>query len=237
MNSFIVSIGLTTPFIPGRRLNLDGLLSGLIYERTQDVARAIEEVPLARQNGIYEGSSAFVTTPFHADPLTVSGGVRVQVLDPDLVQNKIRAKSGQKRWPRIDTQRGDYQSFVNEYVTIATPYVHFIGTGDMDAVRALFDDVAFIGKKRSSGFGQTVSIDVTPFEAQAAHPAFVLPDGTPARPLPLALFQGLSNGDFVDGYERARPPYIDGEPERCALPVHVGFGLEDMAARLTGAEL
>jgi len=58
--AFAIRLELATPIIPGRRFMLDALLSGLLFERLGDAARAVAEIPLSRHGQTWCGSQALL---------------------------------------------------------------------------------------------------------------------------------------------------------------------------------
>ena len=55
---------------------LDALLSGLLFERWGDPARAIEEIPLARRDATWCGSQALLEGPCEVVPVTYTMALR-----------------------------------------------------------------------------------------------------------------------------------------------------------------
>lgn len=237
MAHFLASITLATPFIPGKRLNLDSLLAGIIYERTANVDQALNDIPLRRTDAVWEGSACFFETPVFLSDYTSIGGLRPATMNASVLAMKTRKRDGVKKesYPRIDLARGPHQNRLSRYKTVTASRIHFLGTGDLSGVGDLLKDVRFIGTKRSAGFGQVKAIDLVEFECSSAHPALVLPDNTPARPIPLEQFRSLSNGACLEGYERVRPPYFEGDFVLCALPTWNEIAEGDLEGKLVSS--
>jgi hypothetical protein len=217
--AFVVRIGLKSPIIPGRRLMLDALLSGLLFARTGDPARAVEEIPLARVGETWCGSQALLEGPCATVPTVYAMALRAE---RDLSPGSVRPDGRGGKFQRIETKRGPYQNRLTEMLTYEARAVWFCGRGDLDAIRGLLEDVPTIGKKRSSGFGaiSRESIDIEEIDHELA--GLMLSDGTPARAVPLETWREIGGGDDVEmAYEAARPPYWQSEHETCAVPSHL----------------
>ena len=147
--AFVVRIGLKSPIIPGRRLMLDALLAGLLFARTGDPARAVEEIPLARVGETWCSSQALLEGPCATVPTVYAMALRAE---RDLSPGSVRPDGRGGKFQRIETKRGPYQNRLTEMLTYEARAVWFCGRGDLDAIRGLLEDVPTIGKKRSSGF-------------------------------------------------------------------------------------
>jgi hypothetical protein len=82
-STFAVRLELRTPIIPGRRFMMDALLSGLLFDRLGDPARAVAEIPLARRDATWCGSQALLEDPCEVVPVTYAMALRpVRDLSP-----------------------------------------------------------------------------------------------------------------------------------------------------------
>lgn len=220
----LITIGLKTPIIQGKRLNFDSLLAGLNFQEYEDIYRAISEVPLEKIGPVFAASSLFMKGPVYSSEHKIMGGLRVATLDPSLFKTKLRnhKPSGQKIpfYPRTDTQRGPHQNISSNFQMASTTEIYFFARGDRARIEQLVGDLQFIGTKRNVGFGEITSVTIEALESVWPHFPILMPDGTPARPLPLDFFQTISNADYVDSFERYAPPYFSGDIPRCAAPVY-----------------
>jgi hypothetical protein len=229
--AFVVGMGLKSPIIPGRRLMLDALLSGLLFERTGDPTRAIEEIPLVRVGQTWCGSQVLLEGPCAAIPMVYTMALRAE---RDLSPKSVRPGGRGGKFQRIESGRGPYQNKLTEMLAYEARAVWFCGRGSLDAIQGLLEDVPAIGKKRSSGFGaiSRESIDIE--EIDGEWPGLMLSDGTPARAVPVEVWKEIGGSEDVEfAYEAARPPYWQGEHETCAVPSHLVVDREQ-AGKLIG---
>jgi hypothetical protein len=225
---FALRMELSEPIIPGRRLMLDGLLSGLLFERTGDPRRAVEEIPLGRIGRMWCGSQVLLEGPCEAVPAVHVMALRAAI---DLSPAAVRPTGRAGRYPGVDPSRGHYQNKVDTRRAYEAHAVWFCGLGDVALVRTLLSDVAAIGTKRSSGYGRIRegSLEVEPIETR--HPGVMLCDGTPARAVPIGTWQSLGGCDDVEvAAEITEPPYWRGEHMPCAVPRHLVVSHEVVTA-------
>ena len=215
MTPFLVKMDLCAPVILGRRLTLDALLASQIYERTGCVETAHETIPLERIGEIWTGSQAFVDGYVPSRMVTVIGSLRA---DHDLTPDIIAPSGRRKTFPTVESNRGDYKNFMSIYRTHEAPCVWFSGRGDVDAVTELLNGVSGIGTKRSHGYGQVVRVHVRAVSGENQYAGLKLADGSPARPIPAAFWQDISDKSALISAERFKPPYWDGKSVLCAVP-------------------
>ena len=201
---FALRMELREPIIPGRRLMLDGLLSALLFERTGDARRAVEEIPLARIGRMWCGSQVLLEGPCEA-VLAVHVMALRATIDCTALAAAARPTGRSGCYPAVDQRRGPYQNRVDTRRAYEAHAVWFCGFGDVATVHGLLADVAAIGTKRSSGYGRIRegSLEVEPIEA--GHPGVMLCDGS--RPGPGKLADpGTSGGPWAVGMtSRWRP--------------------------------
>lgn len=97
---------------------------------------------------------------------------------------------------------------------IACDTLTFYCTGDMDAIEDLLLDVDGIGTKRNIGMGEVYNFKIKEIDQEQC--GLILPDGTPARALPIRDWSG-KDGWFQDRMT-TRAPYYNGLPELCWAP-------------------
>jgi len=228
--AFVLRLGLKTPIIPGRRLMLDGLLSGLLFERTGDLTLATQEIPLARVGKTWCGSQAFLEGPCATVPVVYIMNLRAEL---DLSPASVHPDGRSGKYQRIETGRGPYKNRMTEMRSYEARSVWFCGRGNIAEIRELLDDVPAIGKKRSSGFGaiDRESVDIEEIDGEMT--GVMLSDGTPARTVPIETWNEIGGGSAELAYEAVRPPYWQGLHETCAVPSHLVVD-RDQAGRLTG---
>jgi len=215
---FLIRLALVTPLILTHRTTLDAILAGLIFAETGDLNRALGDVPLAKQEGLWCASSVFLQGPVINDVLIAGSSVRPQALDAAMFRTKTTG-----RYVNVDPSGGDFRNRQTEMRAHATPAAYFMGQGDLDEVRRLMGAMAGMGKRRASGFGQ---IDMARSEFIALdYPrpqgVLMLSDGTPSRPIPVEAWRRLrSLAPVLRAVVRFEPPYNLSEPAECVLPVH-----------------
>ena len=209
---FIAEIRLRTPIVwaDDAPMTLDALLAASLYRLTGDLDTAHQTIPLTRSQGIWHGSSLFLVDPipsgirFIADLSPVRGDLPDYAKPP----KRILRKGGRFK-PQLDT-----------YPAYDCALAVLFGHGDLDRVRDLLEELPGLGKKVAQGHGGIRSVHLRPL---AVDRSFVLPDGTPARPIPVAMWSqmtGVSPGARDLG--ATSPPYgkLAGRSVMCEHPIH-----------------
>lgn len=224
--AFRVTAELTTPIILSGEtfLTLDALLSGVIFEDTGSVERALTEIPLDRTQDVWHGSAVFLSTCAlrTAAPFKAGLGMRdIENGSIDRLALKRLAKGARKGGvAKIDTVRDAYQSTLVYYSAYRTPWACWFGCGDIVAVEDLLRDVPAIGKKRRQGYGRVERIEVEPIEEDFSLSRIVGGARQPMRPISLETWGLLYRGGEACsiGCTRSAPPYFQGEAQMCAIP-------------------
>ena len=126
---------------------------------------------------------------------------------------------------------GPYQNVIEELIAYEASALWFAGTGHIDAVRDLLSDATSIGRKRSSGRGQIIRVDVE--ETCVANAGWSFLDQTPARAIPVGEWSGDEPGECA--VERWTPPSWRGDLDTCVVPSHLVVGRAE-AMRLIGVD-
>lgn len=218
---FLCYFALNTPALLGRRLTLDGLLAGALFSRLQDLDRALAEIPLKQTNGVFHGSAAFLEGQTAVGSFTVGSSLQINRLDPETV-----APNKNGKYPTVSLANGEFRNRQTHYVSSTAKAVWFAGLGDPDRTRMLLGEIDGLGAKRTSGWGEVLSFEVAEVDTLDPHYGLKLTDGTPARPVPIDLWDAIGGGDAPRGYERFAPPYIHGDAVLCALPAPRAGALE-----------
>ncbi|MGH8435157.1 MAG: hypothetical protein ACRERX_11895 [Pseudomonas sp.] len=184
MDKFKVTMTLGSPIVSnGGYMTLDALLAALIFDQTSDLEQAHTAVPLVNTDGLWHGSAAIVEK---TDVGRVSFVANLQATH-DLDLNLIaKNKQGNAHTAIGLTRRRDFGAVMNSYKIFTAPSITWYAQGDAEAVELLLRDVAFIGKRRASGYGQVMGISVEADELDGVTGFF----GEPLRPVPVTLFQG-----------------------------------------------
>jgi len=182
----------------GGYLTLDALLASLIFETTNDVETAHNNVPLACTDGLFHASAALLE-PFGSTRVAFVANMRaMHALDPDLL---LRNNHGQIHKKIGLTRRRDFGAVMNSYTAFDASEITWYAEGDGDAVERLLSGVHFIGKRRGSGFGELSGWSIEPGELDG----IVGPFGEPLRPVPVEMFSGDTSSLKVDA--AWRPAY------------------------------
>jgi CRISPR type IV-associated protein Csf3 len=225
-DSFHVIVELATPLILSgeTHFTLDALLSGVIFEATSSIERALAEIPLDRTHGVWHGSSVFLDSCAIRSSEPFKAGLGMRDIESGSLDRLAlrRLGRGERRGEiaHIDTVRGQYQSTLAFYGAYLTPQVHWFGCGQIDAVEALLRDVPGIGKKRRQGYGQVAHIEIEPIDVDVSLSRIVGGERIAMRPITLEDWEHLY-GDTPTpsvGCTRSAPPYFQGEAHMCAIP-------------------
>lgn len=199
MERLIVTARMKTPLILGGGfLTLDALLASLIFDQTGDVELSHGTVPLLCEDGLFSASAALLE-PMESRKVSFVANLRaVHTLDPDLLlKNKfggVHRKVGLSR-------RREFGAVMNSYTSFDAPEVTWYATGDGEKVQQLLTGVGFIGKRRSSGYGEVKSWSVVSGDLDGITGPF----GEPLRPVPESMFRGDRNALKLDA--AWRPAY------------------------------
>lgn len=184
MDKIKVTMTLASPLVTnGGYMTLDALLAALIFERSGDLEEAHSTIPLANTQGLWHGSAAIVEKTDSARIAFVASlrpmhDLKLELLAKNPVGNAHTAIGL--------TRRRDFGAVMNSYQLVTAPAITWYAEGNADAVQNLLQGVAFIGKRRASGFGQVTSLQIEAGELDGITGFF----GEALRPVPLALFKG-----------------------------------------------
>ena len=186
----MVSMVLATPLISqeGGYMTLDGLLAALKFEATGDLEQAHNDLPLQRTQGVWHASAAHLDT-WHVGRVGFVANLRAaHDLDMTLIARK---KDGQPHTKLGLARRRDFGAVMNSYKSHAASTISWYAQGDAGEVERMLQGVAFIGKRRASGFGQVSGMRIEPDELNGVTGYF----GEPLRPVPVDIFLEAFGGD------------------------------------------
>jgi hypothetical protein len=174
MKNFALIVNVQTPVIvsPGSWLTLDSLLSAALQQGENDW----KKIPLSCASGVFAGSAAFPIEPRYQDVRFLSS-----------MQHHYGDYDGDKR-NKILRAGGPDKPDVDAYPAIETHRIIWFGRGDAQACAALIKTLPGIGKKAAHGFGAIERVETISLKVDRS---WVLPDGRPARPMPMALWDAL----------------------------------------------
>lgn len=197
--------------------SLDGILAAAIFSKTGSVEKAHSEIPLARTEDVWHGSTMkmiFEGRLPKTKKATIFGGLMVSDIDPPVC---TLSKGEQKK---IEVGRGKYLKKSLSYSSWNPSFIEFVGVGDPEQTLALLSSYVFsIGSGRQRGEG-SVGKWMFPEEMEDDR-SMVFPSGSPARPIPVDLWKTLGNVKSRARIEYASiaPPYWNGDRVLCASPV------------------
>lgn len=183
---FELILELLTPFSMRYPVTLDALLSAAVFNKTGLMGKdTIEHIPLAMEKRIFKGSSLQLPRIWQYSPVCRIMGLRGE---GDLSPAAFAPKRA-GRYVFIDQQRGDYKRNLYSHQGIQAKEVRFFGVGDPEKTVALIQHyIPGLGKRTNGGAGEIVGVHWLPTEEDYS---WVLPDGSPARPLPVAIWQEI----------------------------------------------
>lgn len=191
MERFTLMAELVTPAIINT-LTLDGLLGSVLFDELEDVDQAHAAIPLRCREGLYHASMAIPVGSVAFGKHTLIAGLRAtHDLDLDLIK---QSKDGQPHRRMGLTRRSDFGNVMNGYQTIVAEAIQWHAEGDPDHVLELLQEVRFIGKKRTAGFGQVQGWQLIESDLDGIMDT----TGQPLRPVPLTMWQGDSDAIRAD---------------------------------------
>lgn len=210
MDKFTIRATLVTPAIIST-LTLDGLLGAILFEELQDIDKSHAAIPIRCRDGLYHASVAQFIAPIESGKHGFIAGLRAtHDLDLDLIK---QGKDGGPHRHIGLTRRSDFGNVLNGYKTIVAKGIEWHAEGDAEEVLELLQDVEFIGKKRTAGFGQVRGWELVESELDGVAGK----DGQPLRPVPLTMWNGDKNAIRADA--AWKPAYwLPQHRAICAVP-------------------
>lgn len=210
MERFTIAVELVTPAIIST-LTLDGLLGAILFDELQDVDKAHDAIPLRCRDGLFHASVALPVGMIEVGKHGLIAGLRaIHDLDPTLIK---QGKNGQPHRHIGLTRRSDFGNVMNGYQTVMAQAIQWHAEGDADQVLELLQDVQFIGKRRTAGFGQVRGWQLIETDLDGIADAA----GQPLRPVPLPMWHGDPNALRADA--AWRPAYwMPQHRAICAVP-------------------
>lgn len=215
MERFTVKVNMVTPAIIST-LTLDGLLGAILFDELQDIDKAHAAIPLRCRDGLYHASAALAVGSIAVGKHGFIAGLRAtHDLDPELIR---KGKNGQPHRHMGLTRRSDFGNVMNGYPTIAAESIQWHAEGDPEEALELLQEVEFIGKRRTAGFGQVRGWQLIESDLDGV----VDKDGQPLRPVPLNMWHGDTNALRADA--AWRPAYwLPQHRAICAVPKGVAL--------------
>jgi hypothetical protein len=210
MEQFTISVNMVTPAIINT-LTLDGLLGAVLFDQLQDVEQAHAAIPLRCRDRLYHASVALPVGRVEFGKHTFIAGLRA-AHDLDLGHIKSNTKGQPHRKIGVK-RRSDFGNIMNGYTTIMAESLQWHAEGDPEHTLALLQELDFIGKKRTAGFGQVQDWQLSPSDCDGVSDAA----GQPLRPVPSTMWHG--DPDAIRADAAWRPAYWRLEHRAiCAVP-------------------
>jgi len=176
LEPFILRASLEAPLLKQGQMTLDALLMALL--NTGDVSHLIKRT----DDGLYHASSAhFGDVYVGARPQTLIGSMRAETTP---VWGEILEPNTRDGGLMIDPNRSSRGGNVmNSYVAVEAQSIFWMAVGDADAVLEVAEEVYFLGKAKTSGWGRVKRWRIERYEGDGLYSK----DGLPLRPIPVSL--------------------------------------------------
>lgn len=186
MSYFRLKLTLATPIALNAPLTLDALLSAAVANATGLTGEATApHIPLEQSHGVYRGSALFLHPRYRHE---VVGRVMALRGERDLAMHLFRP-NGRQYVPVHTDKSKKYANKLSAYPGYRSREVCFFGVGDGERAAYLISNfIPGIGKRANAGAGEILSVAVTESDDDYS---WCLPDGTPARPLPVDLWREI----------------------------------------------
>ena len=196
MQRFTLRANLLAPVVMQGYVTLDAILMATL--QTGDVSHLLKV-----EDGLYFASAAFLIDP---TPLKQKASF-VASMRPEHTpewREIIRPNTKNSNDLRIGLARQrEAGNIINGYQATAASAVEWYATGDATAVLEVVKDIYFIGKRRSSGYGQVAGWEVESGELDGVCGYL----SEPLRPVP--AHRWLYGGDWVPLEAAWKAPYWD----------------------------
>jgi len=171
LEPFVLRAHLRTPIIRRGHVTLDALLMSSLA--CGDVSHL-----LRCENDLYFASSGFAVDAYATQRASFVASMRpehsphwLEVLQPNTQDKDLRIRL---------SRQPDAGNIINAYSAIVASGIEWYATGDMQAVLEVVQSIPFIGKRRTSGYGEVIRWEVQPGELDGV----VGYAGDPLRPVP-----------------------------------------------------
>jgi len=215
MENFKITFELETPFIMDRYTTLDSMLIAEYFKITRAKGKNMEFSDdlamidfIDRKNNVLSGSIWYVPkdapirldfTSFYKKP------EHKKIFD-------LTSKYAKKAVSQ-DFLSSDLKAFALNEEIILTPEVYFYIRGSKKHITRLLQNIKFLGKKRSIGFGMVNAFRI---EKMDEDKSFQLDNTTPSKPLPIDAFD-IDSKKIT--FYRAIPPYWSNKDlKACYMP-------------------
>jgi CRISPR type IV-associated protein Csf3 len=221
--SFCVTFHLSTPILMDRGINL----AGLVAKRLADAGDTdpLAALPFSARGGVWAASDMFV----------VGQGVEnhvafVRSLRPTAIPDEIALVDKRGRTAPKFTLRDELKNLLDQRIATSTPLVAAFAHGDAERVGRILDGIESIGAKRSSGYGQVETVEISPITNP--HAGFADLAGKPMRAVPIEVWRGFNLPPQPVRTLVARLPRWSQPPEPCVGPREWTMAADDYVTEL-----
>lgn len=191
---------------------LDGVLSGILYERREPIDRVLDVDMIARRDGVPMASVAMFPHGYSVRGHTFVRNIRHDFMKDRTLYEKIDAFSKPSVFHKHGPFSGDgeHAALMNQYEIILPEmrdgyHMEYRCRGDRDQIVHLLNCAGYIGAGRNKGMGQIDDIMVE--EGDRDDPYWgIIHDGALVRPVPSGFLpEGISGTRHFHG--RYAVPY------------------------------
>lgn len=202
---------------------LDGILAGVIHTaaKAEHLAAGGEHTPLRHQDDPLDIDLPLARCGDGPDwhwAATCSFPVDGHDLPPQIVRwsgrhdHRVATSLAAQLPQHVDDQRGRYRAHWMPLTLTTCSAVTFDAVADPDALRALLEPIAAIGKKRAAGHGRVLSWHIETTDRDHWDAAHLHPDGSLGRPTPSSCLATTDASTPTQtprqGAAGIRPPYV-----------------------------
>lgn len=217
MSCFRLKLTLATPIALNAPLTLDALLSAAISNATGLIGEATApHIPLEQTHGVYRGSALFLHPRYRHE---VVGRVMALRGERDVAMRLFRPNG--RQYVSVYTDKAKkYANKLSAYPGYRSQEVFFFGAGDGEQAAYLISNfIPGIGKRANGGAGEILSVAVTELDNDYS---WRLPDGSPARPLPIERWQEIGGDPSSPVMPLAVTfPYWDAQKVQAVFPTRL----------------
>lgn len=205
MEQFILRAQLRSPIIRRGFVTLDALLMSLLEQG--DVSDLLK-----CEDGLYFASAGFAPTTGLKQNAAFVASLRpertpewLEVIKPNTSTHGLPLTDGVRlNDVKIGlTRQREGGNILNSYEAVATPSVEWYGIGDLQRILSVVENVPFIGKRRTSGYGEVLDWTIEPGQLDGICGHF----GEPLRPIPTSRW--THGGDWIPVEAAWKAPYWD----------------------------
>ncbi len=219
MDPFVLRAQLATPIIRRGYVTLDALLMAVLGRGdVSDLVRCDDGLYYASA-GTAQATDLRLTASFVASMRPEHTPEWTEVITPNTLNKDLPVPEGATGRSKLNdiriglARQREAGNIINAYPATVTSYIEWYATGHGELVLDALKDVPFIGKRRTSGYGEVLSWQVEPGELDGLCGYL----GEPLRPVPVDRWN--HGGDWVPVEAAWKAPYWDVRSRtKCYVP-------------------